>query len=281
MTDNPISRAAEVYRAATINPTVNAGLLGALAFGAGTSGWNQLIDTSRSLFRRPVSWLTDMTPQEFDEELEDIRNDKKLRYIIPGALGAGVMGLSLLTSYRPNEEHGGLLSWNAKAKPLDTSYDRGYQMPGTPRTHTPMKKVSKLMKLANDMFEYGGFVPQIDFSQVIDAPNTKQQLFSNDPWMQNDPFTRNTGIAIFNDAQKRSGSSNISMGTLYDTAADKFKSKFSLMGVTGIAAKTMFANAAANLLVNAVGTMVGIPQETRENLVSAGTWYQAAKSILT
>ena len=43
------------------------------------------------------------------------------------------------------------------------------------------------------------------------------------------------------------------------------------MGVTGIAAKTMFANAAADLLVNAVGAMTGIPQETREDLISAGT----------
>lgn len=281
MTDNPISRAAEVYRAATINPAVSAGMQGALAFGIGTTGWDRLMETSRSLLRRPVSWLSDMSPREFDAEMEDIRRDKKLRFIIPAALGAGVVGLSLLTSYRPNEAYGGLLSWNGKAKPLDTDTYRGYQMPGTTRTHTAMSKTSALKKLADDMFEYGGFVPQVDFSQVIDAPNTKQQLFSNDPWMQNDPFTRNTGIAIFSDAQKRSGSSNISMGTLYDTAADKFKSKFSLMGVTGIAAKTMFANAAANLLVNAVGTMVGIPQETRENLISAGTWYQAAKSILT
>ena len=281
MTDNPISRAAEVYRAATINPTVNAGMQGALAFGVGTIGWNRLMETSRSLLRRPVSWMTDMTPQEFDQEMEDIKNDKRMRYIIPGALAAGIMGLSLLTSYRPNESYGGLLSWNGKAKPLDTDTYRGYQMPGTPRTHTPMAKTSALKKLADDMFEYGGYVPKVDFSQVIDAPNTRQQLFSNDPWMQNDPFTRNTGIAIFSDAQKRSGSSNVSMGTLYDTAADKFKTKFGLMGVAGIGAKTMFANAAASLLVNAVGTMIGIPQGTREDLISAGTWYQAAKSILT
>lgn len=261
MTDNPISRAAEVYRKVTINPTVNAGMQSALAFGLGALGWNRLMETTRSMFRRPVSMLTKMSPHEFDQEMEDIKNDKALRYVIPGMLGAGVVGLSLLTSYRPNEAHGGLLAWNAAPKGLT--------------------KTSALKKLADDMFEYGGFVPQVDFSQILDAPATKQQLFSNDPWMQKDPFTQNTGIAILSDAQRRAGSSNVSMGNIYDSAADKFKTKFSLMGVTGIAAKTIFANAAANLLVNAVGAMTGIPQDTREDLISAGTWYQAAKSILT
>ena len=148
-------------------------------------------------------------------------------------------------------------------------------MPGSQN----LSKTAALQKFANDMFEYGGFVPKFDFGQVIDAASTKQSLFSNDPWMQNDPFTKNTGIAILSDAQNRSGSSNITMGTLHDSAVDKFKSKFSLMGVTGVAAKTMFANAAADLLVNAVGAMTGIPEQTREDLISAGTWYGAARAI--
>ena len=271
MSENPIAPVINAYKTVTINPTVNAGLQGAAAFGVGTIGWDRWMETLRSLLRRPVSYMFKMSPQEFDEEMTDIKNDKQLKYIIPGPLGAGIMGLSMLTSYRPNEAHGGLLRWNGKAKPLNTETYRGYIMPGS----------QNLTKSANSMFEYGGFVPQIDFSTVLDAPNTKQQLFSNDPWMQNDPFTQNTGIAIFSDAQNRAGSSNISMGNLYDSAVDKFKTKFSLQGVAGIAAKTMFANAAASLLVNAVGAMVDIPKDTREDLISAGTWYQAAKSILT
>lgn len=278
MADNPISRSLAAYRTATINPAVNAGLQGALAFGVGALGWNRLMETSRSLLRRPVSMLTKISPQEFDEEMEDIKQDKSLRLIIPGALGAGIMGLSLLTSYRPNEAYGGLFSWNAAPKPLDENTYRTYKMTGDPALAV---KNAALQKRANTMFEYGGFVPQIDFSQVYDAPALKEQLFSNDPWMQKDPYTQNTGIAILSDAQNRAGSSNVSMGNIYDSASDKFKTKFSLMGVAGIAAKTMFANAAANLLVNAVGAMTGVPKDTREDLISAGTWYQAAKSILT
>lgn len=277
MIENPIGTAADLYRTVTINPTVSAGVQGTAAFGAGYIGWERMMNTLRSLLRRPISYMTKMTPREFDEEWQDIQDDPKMRYIIPGSIGAGVAGLSLLASHRPNEEYGGLLSWNGKAKPFDSSVYRGYIMPGTQN----LAKSAALKKLASSAFEYGGYVPTIDYSKVLDGPATKRQLFTNDPWMQGDSFTRNMGVSIFADAQNREGSSNISMGTLHDTAADKFKTKFSLMGVTGIAAKTMFANTAADLLVNAIGTMVDIPQETREDLISAGTWYQAAKSILT
>lgn len=281
MIENPIGSFADTYRKVTINPAISAGAQGTLAFGVGTVGWDRLIETLRSLLRRPVSYLYKIPPKEFDAEMEDIKNDKKMRILIPALIGVGVTGTSLATSYRPNEEYGGLLSWNAKAKPLDEEAFRGYIMPGSQNavSDEPMDKSAALHKFASDIFEYGGFVPKFDPSQIINAPATKRELFTNDPWMQNDSFTRNTGIAIFSDAQNRAGSSNITMGTLHDSAADKFKSKFSLMGVTGIAAKTMLANLGADLLVNAVGSMTGIPQSAREDLISAGTWYGAAKAI--
>jgi len=279
MTDNPVSRAANVYRTVTVNPTINAGMQGAVGAGVGYTSWDRMMSTLRSLLRRPVAAMTRMSPREFDEEWEEIQKDKKMRIIIPSSIGASIMGLSLLTSYRPNEAHGGLLSWNDDPKPLDKTVYRGYRMPNDPNLE--IKKTAALKKLANDMFEYGGFVPRVDFSQVFDAPAMRQELFSNDPWMKKDPLTQYRGISILADAQNRAGSSNVSLGNLYDSAMDKFKTKFSLMGVTGIAAKTMFANAASDLLVNAIGTMLDVPQETREDLISAGTWYGAAKAILT
>ena len=278
---NAIGSAVQAYQDVTLNPTVSAGLQGTAAFGVGTVGWDRIIETLRSLLRRPASFALRMSPQEFDQEMEDIKHDKKLKWILPGALGLGTAGLSLATSYRPNEEYGGLFSWNAKGKPLDTTRYREYIMPGTQN----LKKAAAFLKLANELTEYGGWVPSKEMSdayaKTLDAPYMSQSLFSNDPWMKNDLRTRCTGQAIFADAQAREGSANVSFGTLRDTARDKMTSKFSLMGVTGIAAKTMFANLAADLFVNAVGAMTGIPQDTREDLISAGTWYQAAKSILT
>lgn len=279
--NNPIGDAANTYRKVMINPTVNAGVHGLLAFGVGTVGWNRMIETARSLFRRPAGVFLKMTPREFDEEMEDIKNDNKLRYIIPGALGAGVIGLSLATSYRPNEEYGGLLSWNAAPKPLNMYRYRGYIMPGTQN----LPKEAALKKFANALAEFGGYIPTQDiansYANTIDSQYWQNALFSNDPNMQMDNHTRFTGEAIFADARKRDGSVYVREGTLRDSASNILKSKFSLMGVTGVAAKTMLSNFAADLFVNAVGAMTGIPQETREDLISAGTWYGAAKSILS
>jgi hypothetical protein len=281
MRKNPVGDAAQLYRTVTINPAVNAGLQGTAAFGVGVIGWNRLMETLRSMLRRPASLALKMSPQEFDREIEDIKNDSKMRWILPGALGTGIMGLSLAASHRPNEEYGGLLSWNAKAKPLDPDRFRGYIMPGTQN----LEKAAALQKFASELTEYGGWVPSKElansYAKVIDAPAVSQALFSNDPWMQNDIRTRCTGQAIFADAQNREGSSNVSFGTLRDSARDKMSSKFSLMGITNIAANTMFANLGADLFINAVGAMTGLPQNAREDLISTATWYQAAKSILT
>lgn len=281
MRKNPVGDAVQAYRNITLNPAVSAGLQGTVAFGVGAVGWNRIIETLRSLLRRPVSIAMKMTPQEFDQEMEDIKNDEKLRWILPGALGLGTAGLSLAASYRPNEEHGGLLSWNAKPQELDLDRYRGYTMPGSQN----LEKAAALRKFASELTEYGGWVPSKElansYAKVIDAPAVSQALFSNDPWMQNDIRTRCTGQAIFADAQNREGSSNVSFGTLRDSARDKMTSKFSLMGITNIAAKTMFANLGADLFINAVGAMTGIPQSAREDLISTATWYEAAKSILT
>jgi hypothetical protein len=276
MAINPIGSAVQAYQKATINPAVSAGIQGTAAFGVGVVGWNRIMDTLRSMLRRPVSMVMKMTPQEFDAEMEDIKNDEKLRWILPGALGTGILGLSLAASHRPNEEYGGLLSWNAKAKPFDDTAYRGYIMPGTQN----LSKSAALQKLADISATFDGYVPykEVADSTMFSGP-WLTSLASNDPWMDN--RTKYTLEAISNATQMREGSSNISAGALQDVTRDKMKSKFSLMGVTDVLAKTVLANTAAKLFVNAVGTMAGVSEDTQQDLISSATWYQAAKSLLT
>jgi len=276
MNDNPISPALQTYKDVTINPAVNSAALGTMAFGAGTVAWDRLIETAKSLLRRPVSMMSDMTPEEFDWEMDDIKKDKKLRWLIPGALGLATAGGSLAASYRPNEEHGGLLDWNGKAKPLNQNVWRGYIMPGSQN----VKKAS-LDKLANDMFEYGGYVPELDFSQIVNVPYTKQQFFTNDPFLQNQPYVQNFGKSIVMDAMMRNGAVNVPMGMIYDSAVDKFKLKFSSGGIMSTVANTMLSNAAARLFTTALGAVTGLSKENQDRLVEAGTWAGAISSVIS
>lgn len=281
MAHNPISTGLQKYKDVTISPLGHSALMGGLAFGGGALGWNMATETARSLLRTPVHLLTGMSYKDFDKEVDDIKNDKKMRYIIPGSVGAGIMGLSLLFSYRPNEQYGGLLSWNAKPNGSDMSkgMEGGweYTMPGSQN----LAKTGAMQKLASDIFNYGGYVPPFDFSQQINVPATKQQLFSNDPFLQNDPYTMNFGKAILSSAQIQNGAANVPMGMVYDTAVDKFKNKFSLGGVLGVTAKTMLANTAARLFTTALGAVTGLPQESQRKLVEAGTWAGAISSIIS
>lgn len=277
MTDNPISSFASGYKKVTVNPIGSSALLGGLGFGVGYLGWDRGVEAARALLRRPVTWMTKMTPKEFDEEVDDIKSDSKLRWIIPGILGAGVMGLGLMWNYRPNEAYGGLLKWNAKPKPLDENRYRNYTMPGPQN----LQKTAALEKLSNSVFEYSGYVPELDFAKTINAPVAKRQLFSNDPWLQNEPYVQNMGIAILSDAQRRTGAVNVPMGSVYDSAVDKFKSKFSLGGIASVGAQTILANTASTLFVKALGAVTGLDEDKQQKLVELGTWAGAARAILS
>lgn len=282
MAHNPISTGLQRYKAVTINPVGHSALMGTAAFGLGALGWNRATETARSLLRTPIHYMTGMSYDDFDKEVDDIKNDKKMRYIIPGSVGAGIMGLSLLFAHRPNEEWGGLLHWNAKPNGKMNSHDMGggygYVMPGSQNL---TKTASAMNKLASDIFNYSGYVPPFDFSQQVNVPYAKQEFFTNDPFLKNDPYAMNFGKAILTSAQMQNGASNVPMGTIYDTAVDKFKTKFSLGGVMGVAAKTMFANTAARLFTTALGAVTGLSKENQDRIVEAGTWAGAIKSIIS
>lgn len=277
MNDNPISTFTQGYKKVTVNPIGSSALWGGVGFGTGYLGWDRGVEAARALLRRPVTWLSKMTPEEFDEEVDDIKADPKLRWIIPGALGAGIMGLGLMLSYRPNESYGGLLSWEGKPKPLNQDTYRNYTMPGSQN----LQKSAALQKLSNSVFEYSGYVPDLDFSRTINAPVTKRQLFSNDPWLQNEPYVQNMGISILSDAQRRTGAVNVPMGSVYDSAVDKFKSKFSLGGIASVGAQTILANTASTLFVKALGAVTGLDEDKQKKLVELGTWAGAARAILS
>jgi len=178
------------------NPLV-AGLgLGAIGAGVGYGLWKNIVDTGGSLGRWPIKKMTGMTDDEYDQAMDEFKQDKRYRWILPTALGGILGGAYLYGHYDKGLQGKGLLSW--------------------------APKTASLHKEADELFSYGGYVPQLDFSQVINA-RAARDMFSNDPNLQNDPYVKNTGIAIINDAANRAGYINPTLGNIYDSAADKIK----------------------------------------------------------
>lgn len=86
------------------------------------------------------------------------------------------------------------------------------------------------------------------------------------------------GTAIVANAGQ--GARNTSLGSIFDSAVDKIGTKLNMAGIANTALNATAAYATASLFTNAVGTMMGLPKQTRDNIISAGTWAGAISSIL-
>ena len=248
-----VSRALDPLRKNVANPKLMATGLGLAGAGLGIGLWKNIIQTGGSLGRYPIRKMTGMTNREYDEAMDELANDERYRWLIPSALGlmlgGGYLGLKRSTTQQNN----GLQSWSSKTASLN--------------------------KEADELWSYGGYVPDVNFSQVINARDART-MFSNDPRIQQNPYVKNTGLAIINDATNRAGYMNPTLGNIYDSTRDKMKSKLSWAGVTNVAANTMLANATAHLFTGALGAVMPLSQEAKRNIIDAGTWATAITSIL-
>lgn len=243
-----ISAALDPIRKITGSPIGMAAGLGLAGAGLGYGLWRNAVETGGSLGRYPIRKLTGMSDDEYDEAMEQLAADKRYKWLIPGALAVLLSG--------------------------------GYLAQRYPRSLTSWSKTASQDKQADELFTYGGYVPTIDFSQVVNAGQAKD-MFSNDPHLKDDPYVRNMGLAIINNASQKAGFVNPTLGDIYDSTASKIKSKLSWQGVTGIAANTMLANATAHLFTTALGAVLPLTADTKRKLIDAGTWAAAITSILT
>lgn len=254
MDRDTISKVLDPVRKYTGSPLDLAAGIGLIGAGFGYGLWNNLVNTGGSLGRYPIRKMTGMTDDEYDDAIKELATNSGYKWLIPGALAALLGGGYLAIKANPNQKHYGLTSW--------------------------VPKTASLHKEADELWSYGGYVPEIDFSQVINARDAKS-MFTNDPQLQNDPYVRNSGIAIINSAASNAGYVNPTLGDIYDAARDKEKSKLSWAGVTNVAVNTMLANATAHLFTSALGAVVPLSKETKRNIIDAGTWATAITSILT
>lgn len=248
-----ISKALDPVRARVKSPAILAAGLGLAGAGLGIGLWENIIETGGSLGRYPIRQLTGMSNAEYDQAVEGLATDERYRWLIPTAIGALLGGGYFASKYNTNQVGHGQHNW--------------------------APKTAALHKQADELFRYGGYVPDIDFSQTINA-NRAKSMFSNDPQLQDDPYVMNTGLAIINDATRRAGYSNPTLGNIYDSTTQKIKNKLSWAGVTDIAANTMLANATAHLFTGALGAVMPLSDDAKRNLIDAGTWATAVTSIL-
>lgn len=237
-------------------------LLGGAGYGLGRIFWNRLVSTGGSLGRFPLRRMSGLSDDEYDEAIETLKHDNRYKHIIPAAIGA-TLGLGTIGAfYNANREGKGLLSWNPAVKTASSLHCK-----------EELDKVASFMAL-------DGFVPELNMQASIDARKA-QSLFSNDPFLKEDPYVKNMATSIVADAAIRSNSVNPSTGNIFDAAAGKLRSKFSLAGIADIGLKSMLANTGATLFTSALSAMMDVPKSTQKTIIDAGTWAGALTSILS
>lgn len=252
---------AQPVRTISGSPIGLAAGVGILGAGGGMLAYRQLVDTLRSLGRLPARKLFGMSNADWDYTMDEAKNTKSYRYIMPTAAGLLAAGGILAFNYNPRESGNGLTSWYPEIKTAG------------------LKKVAAFHKFADDMFTYGGYVPSIDFSKPVDV-RVARDMFDNNPHLKDDPYVRWSGDAILNRAANDAGVYNPTLGQIQTTATNKFMDKFTLAGVADIGIKTALANAAATMFTDVVGTVATLDPDTRRNVIDGTTLATALISIL-
>lgn len=259
--DNPISKYWQKYRDLDIPPVIEGAMLIPLVYGITRLGHNTIIDTGVSLMH-PALKAAGMSPEDIAHATNSLKYDKSLKRWIPIVAASTVVAGHAGINYRPNEQYGGYFSRNA-----------------APKVYAPADSYKWKMHKTSS-FGPGGFTSfdNINMQRRVNANNTIN-LFQGDPHMPT--YAQNFGTAIVANAAGHAGVSNPTLGNIFDSAVDKIKDKLTFGGVVDAAASSIIANAGARLFTGALDSMIGLPRNVQQNIVSAGTWAGAISSILS
>lgn len=253
------------------HPLLRTAAIGGLAYGGARLAWKPLKGTFKSLVR-PLAHRSGMTDDDLDAAFEEIDKDKRYKYGIPAALAGTAMLAHNVLNYNPRRDFSQVWSNNpgeSSLSPYSFSKHSAFGPGFDPED-------------SNNMFEYDGYLPDLDYGKAITA-NDAKSLFSNDPYLQmpENSYARQLGTSIITNAQQQSGGSNhITLGSVFDSAVDKFNSKLSLGGVTSVGVKTVVSNGLSRLFTSALDSVVGLEPSTQNAIIDAGTWAGAITSIL-
>ena len=292
---NFISDAYAAYKKVVPFPAASALLLGGLAWGGSRLLWRPVVNTVRSLVRVPGRALSGMSDAEWDEAFDEFEADSSYKRWVPLAFGALAAGGALYNSWDRRKEGNGLWSWTPRERaiapaPITTTNQNAVPKaqlnpPQATQVQTPvnavprMKKTNSLQKQADDFFEYSGYVPNTDFSKVLDARQATS-LFTNDPYLQQQDYVRNLGTSIVVNAANTAHTNKPTLGDVFDSAVNKIENKLSFEGLAHVGVRSVIANATANLFTDVLGTMTDLSPAAKRNIVDAGTWAGTISAIL-
>ena len=266
--NNPISKAIGWYQEHGPNPLATATLLGIGAGGLTWLAWNPVVDAFKALghpFARKSAEGHGLKESEavenWDQSAEELRESSRAKKLAPWLIGALTGGTALMLFSNKNQLNHGLYDWHAP----NVAHDE---------PHVVLSKWQE--KRAS--IDNSGFIQDLDWSKQLRLKESLE-LFGPAALPSSD-YARHMGTAILTNAAMTQGTRSPTLGGVFDSAVDKIETKLSLGGIVSTGVKTVVANGIAKLFTGAVDAVVGLPDNTKNNLISAGTWAGAITSIL-
>ena len=263
----------KAYTSRIKSPLVSAGIVGVLSYLGGRLGSNQLLNAGMALAQPYLNSLSPEARAEVEDKIANFMANGGSHKI---GLATGVLG-TLLTAgvaYDPAKGSlGGLLDRNAPASQLG----RHQRVSNRAMAYRGFYKKSSFQ--SSSMDEHESIVSDIDWYKPINAQRVNN-FFNGDPHLVQEPYIRNLGCSIVNNAAISQHTNQPTLGGVFDSAISKLDKKLTLGGLADVATKTVIANAGARLFTGALNTMCDLSPSTQANLISAGTWAGAIKAIL-
>ena len=255
MADNIISGTYNLYKKIIPNPLVNAAVLG-------IGSWFVTKKLGKPLHRLMLQAASAATgkagdPQVAQQNQRIVQQASAYRdRTLPIIIGSLIAGGSLIGNGSLNKKYYGLTSWN-------------------PEPDQASKFLIKTQSFNQPMI----YQPSVNMSTQVDVKSVSD-IFRTNPILRSDSYARNLGLSIVN-AAPNSSFDKVALGSIYDSAVNKFQHKIGFSDVVGQGLKSFAAASLAGMFTDTIGTVMGMPAKVRGPLTKSTALGTALYTILT
>lgn len=200
-----------------------------------------------------AAMLAGMTSQQAQQSLDQMEQSPFFKHGIPWLGGALAFTAGVIPNLNFDAQNWGTIDWYPKLK------------------KTSMYKIASLW---GDQ----GYQPSFDFNTPV-IKRDAIRLFSDNPQVQQNDYARNLGTSIL--AAAPAYGEQTTLGSIYDSAVNKFDKKLSFQGLAGSIVKGVIKGGLAGLFTDTIGAMMGVPDPLRRSVANSVGFGTTICSILT
>lgn len=250
---NPIASVVQKYQRIVPSPAHQAAILLMAGIPIAYLANRPIVNIAKHVAADPrVAAVSGMSNREMLQGIQQMQNNWVGKHAVPLAIGS----LPAVTAT--------MLAMNSDAPYYNLD------------TWKPTEKTGRLEKLSS-LWQTQGYQPVVDMSLPINR-GTTMDIINNNPYMQQSSYQKNLGVSIIAGANNQGNLTTL--GSVYDSAVNKFDTKLSFQGVADKALKSTASGIMAGMFTDVIGSVMGMPQPMRRQVANSVGFGKALYQIL-